>query len=126
MPAVAASFLSPRDVSEMSARKAKSGDMNGGGEGGREARKEQSKEGIALPSWARGGAGGADNERHKGSAWARNEVSECDYPDLHIIIIWHISCASSELYEYLYVAILMGQVRVDESVGLSRVYSSRL
>ena len=80
MPAVAASFLSPRDVSEMSARKAKSGDMNGGGEGGREARKEQSKEGIALPSWARGGAGGADNERHKGSAWARNEVSECDYP----------------------------------------------
>ena len=79
IPAVAASFLSPRDISEMSARKAKSGNMNGKGEGGREARKEQSKEGIALPSWARGGGGGADNERHKGSAWARNEVSVCDY-----------------------------------------------
>jgi hypothetical protein len=121
IPAAAASFFSPRDVSETSARKAKNGDMNGRGECSKEARKEQSKEGIALPSWARGGGGGADNEKHKGSAWARNEVSECDYPDLHIIIIWHISCASSELYEYLYVAILIGQVRVDESVELYRV-----
>jgi len=128
IPAIVASFLSPRDVSEMSASKAKSGDMNGRGEGrregSREARKEQSKEGMALPSWARGGGGGADNERHKGSAWARNEVSECDYPivSMHIIIIWDISCASSELYEYLSVAILIGQVGVEsrplESIAL--------